>query len=91
MNSFLFLSSVKKIVEHRQVKTRPVILSDDFRLIASKESRAPATLVRLILARGPLSEKEIISRILILGTFSSVLAFVSIVIQYSIMKGIISL
>ena len=91
MNSFLFLSSVKKIVEHRQVKTRPVTISDDYRLMASKESRAPATLVRLILAKGPLSEKEIINRILILGTFSSILSFISIVIQYSIMKGIISL
>jgi len=91
MNSFLFLSSVKKIVEHRQVKTRPVTICDDYRLMASKEIRAPATLVRLILAKGPLSEKEIVNRILILGTFSSLLAFISIVIQYSIMKGIISL
>src|SRR5919108_3312927 len=91
MNSFLFLSSVKKIVEHRQVKTRPVTICDDYRLMASKESRAPATLVRLILAKGPLSEKEIINRILIWGTFSAILAFISIIIQYSIMKGIISL
>ncbi len=90
MNSFLFLSSVKKIVEHRQVKTRPVSISEDFKLVASKERNAPATLVRLILARGPLSEKEIITKILILATFSSVLAFISIVIQYSFMKGIIS-
>jgi UDP-N-acetylglucosamine--dolichyl-phosphate N-acetylglucosaminephosphotransferase len=91
MNSFLFLSSVKKIVEHRQVKTRPVTICDDFRLMASKDSSAPATLVRLILASGPLSEQEIIRRVFILGTFSSLLAFISIVIQYSFMKGIISL
>ena len=91
MNSFLFLSSVKKIVEHRQVKTRPVSISEDFKLVASKERSAPATLVRLILARGPLSEKEIITKILILATFSSVLAFISIGIQYFFMKGIISI
>lgn len=91
MNSFLFLSSVKKIVEHRQVKTRPVAVCDDFRLMASKDSSAPATLVRLILARGPLTEQEIIRRIFILGTFSSILAFISIVIQYSFMMGEISL
>lgn len=91
MNSFLFLSSVKKIVEHRQVKTRPVAVCDDFRLMASKDSSAPATLVRLILARGPLTEQEIITRIFILGTFSSILAFISIVIQYSFMMGEISL
>jgi len=91
MNSFLFLASVKKIVEHRQVKSRPVSISEDFKLVASKEHNAPATLVRLILARGPLSEKEIITKILILATFSSVLAFISIVIQYCFMKGIISI
>ncbi|MGI0044252.1 MAG: UDP-N-acetylglucosamine-1-phosphate transferase, partial [Nitrososphaeraceae archaeon] len=36
MNSFLFLSSMKKIVEHREVKARPTILTDDFKLMASK-------------------------------------------------------
>ena len=91
MNSFLFLSSVKKIVEHRQVKTRPVSISEDFKLVASKEPSAPATLVRLILARGSMSEQEIITKILILATFSSVLAFITIVIQYFFIKGMISL
>ena len=91
MNSFLFLSSVKKIVEHRQVKLRPVTICDDFRLMASKDNSAPATLVRLILARGPLSEQEIITRIFILATFSSILAIISIGIQYAIMIGKLSL
>lgn len=91
MNSFLFLSSVKKIVEHRQVKTRPVTICDDFRLMASKDNSAPATLVRLILARGPLSEQEIITRIFILATFSSILAIISIGIQYAFMIGKLSL
>jgi len=91
MNSFLFLSSVKKIVEHREVKTRPVTICNDFRLMASKDNSAPATLVRLILAKGPLSEQEITARIFILATFSSILAFISIAIQYSSMMGKISL
>lgn len=91
MNSFLFLSSVKKIVEHRQVKIRPVTICDDFRLMASKDNSAPATLVRLILARGPLSEQEIITRIFILATFSSILAIISIGIQYAFMIGKLSL
>src|SRR5690348_18202435 len=82
MNSFLFLSSVKKIVEHRQVKSRPTILMNDFKLVASKERRAPTTLVRLILADGPLSEKEIVYQIFKLATFTSFLAFISIIIQY---------
>lgn len=86
MNSFLFLTSVKKIVEHRQVKARPVVLLDDYRLAASKDTGAPATLVRLILADGPLSEKDIGKRIFLLAAFTALLAFVSIAIQYAILR-----
>jgi UDP-N-acetylmuramyl pentapeptide phosphotransferase/UDP-N-acetylglucosamine-1-phosphate transferase len=82
MNSFLFLASVKKIVEHRKVKSRPVVLNDDFKLAASKEKNAPSTLVRLLLVDGPLSEKDVGCRIFKLATFSSCLAFISIIIQY---------
>lgn len=81
MNSFLFLSSMKKIVEHREVKARPTILTDDFRLLASKDRRAPVTLLRLILSDGPLTEEEIIKQITKLAIFSSALAFISIYIQ----------
>ena len=81
MNSFLFLSSMKRIVEHREVKARPTILTDDFRLMASKDRRAPVTLLRLILSDGPLTEEEIIKQITKLAIFSSALAFVSIYIQ----------
>jgi UDP-GlcNAc:undecaprenyl-phosphate/decaprenyl-phosphate GlcNAc-1-phosphate transferase len=82
MNSFLFLASVKKIVEHRKVKSRPIVLNDDFKLAASKEKNAPSTLVRLLLVNGPLSEKDVGCRIFRLAIFSSFLAFISIIIQY---------
>jgi UDP-GlcNAc:undecaprenyl-phosphate GlcNAc-1-phosphate transferase len=81
MNSFLFLSSMKKIVEHREVKARPTILTDDFRLMASKDRKAPVTLLRLILADGPLTEKEIIKQITMMAIVCSALAFISIYIQ----------
>lgn len=81
MNSFLFLSSMKKIVEHREVKARPTLLTDDFKLMASKDKRAPVTLLRLILADGPLTEKEIIKQVTKLAIFCSALAFISIYIQ----------
>lgn len=81
MNSFLFLSSMKKIVEHRDVKARPTILTDDFKLMASKDRRAPVTLLRLILSDGPLTEEEIIKQITKLAIFCSALAFISIYIQ----------
>lgn len=89
MNSFLFLATVKKIVEHRQVKVRPVVLMDDFKIAATKERNAPTTLVRLILAEGPLSEKEIGYQIFKLAIFTSLLAFISIVIQYSFLSGVL--
>lgn len=82
MNSFLFLSSVRKIVEHRQLKSRPTILNDDYTLHASKDKNAPITLVRLILLDGDLSEKEIVNKIFKLGIFSSSLALITIVLQY---------
>jgi UDP-GlcNAc:undecaprenyl-phosphate GlcNAc-1-phosphate transferase len=82
MNSFLFLSSVKRIVEHRQVTSRPTKLTQDFKLAASPEQSAPVTLLRLILTAGPLSERKIVLQIFVLASFSAVLSFVSILIQY---------
>jgi UDP-N-acetylglucosamine--dolichyl-phosphate N-acetylglucosaminephosphotransferase len=87
MNSFLFLASVKRIVEHRQVKARPTILTDDFKLAASTEKAAPATLVRLIVADGPLGEKEVGRQIFKLAAFTALLAFATIAIQY-VMLGL---
>ena len=54
MNSFLFLASVKRIVEHREVKARPTTLTNDFKISAANDTAAPATLVRLIVVGRPL-------------------------------------
>jgi len=77
INSFLFLSSVKKIAEHRQVKGKPVEHTDDFRLKATTDKTAPVTLVRLILASGPLSEKQVGYAIFKLAIFSGILAVIT--------------
>lgn len=77
INSFLFLSSVKKIVEHRQVKGKPVEHTKDFKLKATDEKTAPITLVRLILAGGPLSEKHVGFAIFKLTIFSGILAIIT--------------
>ena len=74
INSFLFLASVKRIAEHRTVKARPVILLDDYKLMASKEKDAPATLVRMILANGPLHENDVTKNIFKLAAFSAGIA-----------------
>ena len=77
INSFLFLSSMKRIVEHREIKAKPVELTEDFNLKATTEKFAPVTLVRLILAGGPLSEKQVANTIFKLTIFSSILGIIS--------------
>lgn len=77
INSFLFLSSVKRIVEHRQIKGKPVEHTEDMKLKATDDKTAPVTLVRLILAGGPLSEKQVGSTIFKLGIFSGILAIIT--------------
>jgi UDP-GlcNAc:undecaprenyl-phosphate GlcNAc-1-phosphate transferase len=82
MNSFLFLASVKRMVEHREVKARPTTLTNDFKISATNDKMAPATLVRLIVVDRPLGEREIGYQIFKLTLFTSLLAFISIAIQY---------
>ena len=77
INSFLFLSSVKRIVEHRQIKGKPVEHTDDFKLKATKDQTAPVTLVRLILTNGPLSEKQVGLEIFKLAIFSGILGIIT--------------
>jgi UDP-N-acetylglucosamine--dolichyl-phosphate N-acetylglucosaminephosphotransferase len=77
LNSFFFLSSVKKIIEHREIKERPIKILQDFRLAASTSREAPVTLTRMILAKGPLSEVEVARAIFILAIIAAVLAIVT--------------
>ncbi|MEM2855685.1 MAG: hypothetical protein QW416_01085 [Candidatus Nitrosocaldaceae archaeon] len=80
INSFFFLSSVKRIVEHREIKSRPTVLLDDYRIAASKDVNAPITLVRLLVIKKPLYEYQIVKRIILLAIFSSMLAILTILI-----------
>jgi len=77
INSFLFLSSVKRIVEHRQIKGKPVEHTDDFKLKATKDQTAPVTLVRLILSNDSLSEKQVGLEIFKLAIFSGILGIIT--------------
>ena len=77
INSFLFLSSVKRIVEHRQIKGKPVEHDEEFRLRATDDKIAPITLVRLILAGGPMTEKQVGYAIFKLAIFSGILAIIT--------------
>ena len=76
-NSFLFLSSMKRIMEHREIKSEPVTKNEDFKLKATNEKDAPVTLVRLIVASKPLTEKEVGFMIFRLALFSGILAIIT--------------
>ncbi|MEJ2259597.1 MAG: UDP-N-acetylglucosamine-1-phosphate transferase [Nitrosopumilaceae archaeon] len=77
INSFLFLSSVKRIVEHHELKSKPVEHTEDFKLKASKDRKARISLVRIIVASEALSEKQVGFVIFKLALFSGFLAIIS--------------
>ena len=77
INSFLFLSSVKRIVEHHELKSKPVEHTEDFKLKASKDKKARISLVRLIVASEALSEKQVGYVIFKLTLFSGFLAIIT--------------
>ncbi len=74
MNSFFFLSSVRRLVEHRQIRHRPTEILPDARITVSNDPKAPITLMRMIVANGPLSEQEIVKDIFKLASFTAFLA-----------------
>lgn len=77
MNAFYGLSSIGRLYEHRDVKVRPVEIRSDGRLDVSRSRNAPLTLTRIILAGGPLMEKEIVRVMMLLTLFSCALAAVT--------------
>ena len=79
-NSFLFLSSVKRIAEHRDVPGTPVEVTDDLLLRDTGYKTAPKSLTRLILTWGPLSERQAAMVIFKLAAFSGGLAVVTAIL-----------
>ena len=76
-NSFLFLSSVKRIVEYKKAGGVGVTFGKDSLLRATDDPTAPVSLVRLILTGGPLTESQIGRAIYKLCIFSGGLAIVT--------------
>jgi UDP-N-acetylglucosamine--dolichyl-phosphate N-acetylglucosaminephosphotransferase len=74
MNAFYGLASVGRLYERREIKPRPVRLRSDGMLEATAERRAPVTLTRLILAEGPMSERQIVRVMQLLTVLSCALA-----------------
>ncbi len=77
MNAFYGLASVGGLHERREIRQRPIRLLKNGLLKASTEKGAPVTMARLILANGPLGEKEIVRGMMILTAVSSFLALLT--------------
>jgi UDP-N-acetylglucosamine--dolichyl-phosphate N-acetylglucosaminephosphotransferase len=74
MNAFYGLSSVGGLYERREIRQRPTKLLRNGTIEASATKGAPVTLARLILAAGPLGERQIVRGMMFLTLVSSVLA-----------------
>jgi UDP-N-acetylglucosamine--dolichyl-phosphate N-acetylglucosaminephosphotransferase len=76
MNAFYGLSTIGHLYERREV-ARPTRLMEDGRMRARADPRAPITLARFILARGPLKESEAARVFMVLSVISGGLALVT--------------
>lgn len=84
MNSFFFLSSVKRLVEHREIDAKPTFILPNNNIAAAEDMKAPVTLMRLLVSAKSKSEKEIGRDILVLTLFSSCLALLTAVMTWVI-------
>lgn len=80
MNAFYGLSTIGKLYERREV-SRPINILEDGRLAPSKDPKAPITLARMILARGPLTEREAVRVFMMLSAISGILALFTMYIM----------
>ncbi|MCD6514240.1 MAG: hypothetical protein J7L07_04885 [Candidatus Odinarchaeota archaeon] len=77
LNSYEIIFSIGGLKERRQIKERPTIVLDNGTIMASSSKSAPITLARLVLAKGPLKENEIVKCFIILTILSCILAIIS--------------
>ena len=82
INSFFFLSSVKRIVEHKEIKIKPVELVEDCKMRVNPDPNTPLSLVGIILSGGsPQSDKQVRTVIFRLTIFSGVLAIITAILM----------
>jgi len=80
MNAFGTLSSVKGLVERRKMPARPTSMTEDWKLQANPDPKAPITLVGIVLQKGPLREDDVVKSFNILTILSCILAIVTAVL-----------
>jgi len=78
MNAFHILTSMGGLKEGKALLKRPIKILPDGKLAANPDKDAPLTLTRLILARGSLTEVEIVKIFAVLSLFAAILAIISV-------------
>ena len=78
VNAFHILTSMGGLKEGKMLTKRPIKILPDGKIAANPEKDAPLTLTRLILARGPLTEVEIVKIFAILSLFAAIFAIISV-------------
>jgi UDP-N-acetylmuramyl pentapeptide phosphotransferase/UDP-N-acetylglucosamine-1-phosphate transferase len=84
LNSYFFLSSMRRLVEHREIKNQPTLALADGSLIATEDPKAPITLVRMLVAGKALSEEQVTKDILALSLYCALLAGVTAILSWVI-------
>jgi UDP-N-acetylmuramyl pentapeptide phosphotransferase/UDP-N-acetylglucosamine-1-phosphate transferase len=82
LNSYYILSSVRGLVERKQMAARPTYLGAGGKLYASTEAQAPTTLARMILLSGPLDERALVRVILTISAYAALLSLVTSVMTW---------
>jgi UDP-N-acetylglucosamine--dolichyl-phosphate N-acetylglucosaminephosphotransferase len=91
-NSFYVIYSVRGFLESDKIREGKddIILLEDDRIKASDQKGAALTLPRLILARGPLKEPELVKNFLVISTICGTFAILSVLFT-QLTAGIINI
>lgn len=76
MNAFYGLSTIGRLYERREVP-RPIRVLEDGRLAVNPDPKAPITLARIILAKGPLTEEKAVKVFMAISAISGALALLT--------------
>ncbi len=74
LNSYYIIYSIRGFVEHKRMAARPTFLGEDGMLHASEQPGAPTTLVKMILAKSPMGERDLVRSILVLTAYACILS-----------------
>ena len=78
VNSFLFLSATKRIIEYRNITKKSVALDKDFKLFATSEKGAIPSLISIILAGDkPKTDAQLVKILLRFAVLSGCMAVVT--------------